>query len=288
MNKFCLMRPLLMGLGWLLLSCACLSQPTVLWQRSVDWGEVRVVQDGALRRLLFLSAAGETVESELSLQRPDELSLPYTRQMMAVVALWESRRPETAKAPSFLLVGLGGGSLSKAVARQFPGGEVTTVEIEPAVVEAARRFFDYQESSRVTTVVDDARHFLETTDGHYDVVLVDAFDEGGAPTALRSVEFFALLRDHLRPYGVVISNVHYDPWTPARRYMASALEVFPHLYGVGSPWNGAVAFSSEPLTGLTLWERSEEFSQRYGLPVMDLLRPRLSLPEADPVEPYRD
>ena len=43
-----------------------------------------------------------------------------------------------------------------------------------------------------------------------------------------------------------------------------------------------------PLTGLTLWERSEEFSRRYGLPVMDLLRPRLSLPEADSVEPYRD
>ncbi len=246
------------------------------------------MQDGSTRRLVFDSAAGETIESEMSLDLPDRLSLLYIRQMMAAVALWESRLSSPPPAPRFLLVGLGGGTLSKAVARQFPGGEVTTVEIEPAVVEAARRFFDYQESPRVITVVDDARHFLETTDGRYDVILIDAFDEGGAPPALRSVEFFTLLRDHLKPQGVVISNVHYDPWSPARRYLASALQVFPHLYGVGSPWNGAVAFSAEPLTGLTLWERSEEFSQRYGLPVMDLLRPRLTVPEVDPVEPYRD
>lgn len=282
------MRTVRLGLCCLLLLSAAWGQPAPLWRRTVEWGEIRVVQDGRFRRLIFLSGAGETVESEMSLEQPEQLSLPYTRQMMAAVALWESRLPTSPPAPRFLLVGLGGGSLSKAVARRFPRGEVTTVEIEPAVVEAARRFFDYQESSRVTTVVDDARHFLESTDGRYDVILVDAFDEGGAPPALRSVEFFALLRDHLRPQGVVISNVHYDPWTPARRYLASALEVFPHLYGVGSPWNGAVTFSAEPLTGLTLWERSEEFSRRYGLPVMDLLRPRLSLPEADSVEPYRD
>ena len=271
----------------LTLAVEAAAEPRVLWSRPVDWGEIRVVEEAGLRTLLFFSRAGETVESEMSVSDPLALQLRYTQQMLAALGLWESRTEKPVEQPKFLLVGLGGGSLSKAVARQFPQATVTSVEIEPLVVEAARAWFGYQESERMLTVVDDARHFLEVTQDRYDAILLDAFDEEGAPRALRTVEFFSLLEQHLLPGGVIVSNVHYDPWLPAERYMKSASAVFSNLYAVGSPGNGAVVFSREPVSGLELWEQREAYAKRYALPVMELLTPRLSV-DLEGVPPYRD
>jgi spermidine synthase len=279
------MRWMAMLLSTLFYCSPVLAEPEVLWSRSVEWGQILVVQDGDVRSLLFRSKAGQTVESTMSVSDPFRLRLRYTQQMMAAVALWESRG--TVPEPKLLLVGLGGGSLSKAMARQFPDATVTSVEIEPLVVEAARAFFEYKDSDLVRTVVDDARHFLEVTSEQYDVILLDAFDEQGAPEVLRTVEFFALVERHLRPGGVVISNVHYDPWTPARRYLKSAAEVFGSSYLVNSPLSGAAVFSRESLSSLPIFERRAEYEKRYGLPVLDLLSPRLSV-DLRTIEPYRE
>ena len=267
----------------LLLSLPVLGE--VLWRSPTSWGEIRVVQEGDVRRLLFWSSAGETTESEMSLADPSALSLLYTRQMMAAISLWEVRSPRPPE--SFLLVGLGGASLSKRIARQFPTATVTSVEIEPLVVQAARDWFQYEESSRVVTVVDDARHYLEVSADRHDVILLDAFDEGGPPDALRTVEFFQLVEQHLKPGGVVISNVHYDPWLPARRYLRSAAEVFASSYFVDTPGNGATVFSREPLSSLRVWEARDDYQRRYELPVNDLLNPRLTV-DLEKIRPYRD
>lgn len=246
-----------------------------------------MVQEGDVRSLLFLSEAGETLESQMSVSDPARLRLSYTRQMMAALALWESRLPAPVEQPRLLLVGLGGASLSKAVARQYPEATVVTVEIEPVVVEAARAWFGYRETSRVLTVVADARHYLETTAQSYDVILLDAFDEEGAPHSLATQEFFQLLEQRLSPRGVVVSNVHYDPWAPAARYLKGASLTFPYSYAVHSPYNGAVVLSREPLSTLPLWENREHYTRLYELPVVELLNPRFNY-SLDGVLPLRD
>jgi spermidine synthase len=84
---------------------------------------------------------------------------------------------------------------------------VTTVELDPGVVDTAYRWFALPRDSRLPVVVDDGRRFLQRTDERYDVIMVDAFYSDGVPFHLTTLEFVELLRERLTPGGVVATNV---------------------------------------------------------------------------------
>lgn len=246
----------------------------LLWAKATSWGgEVRVRQFGDTRILLFADKDGETEESRMSLSQPNKPQSRYVNQMLGSALWWDSRRPSDAPSPSFFVVGLGGGGLSKALAANFPEGTVISADIEPAVLEAAKKFFFYEESERVLTVIDDARRFLETSPTKYDVIFLDAFDDEGVPPSLRTVEFAELLDQHLNPGGAVVANVHFVPEEPSLRYQRSLKEVFPQRYLTAGVAQGVGIFSHArifPPTGS-----------------VDLLAPA-PLRSLDGVEPYRD
>ncbi|NLI78079.1 MAG: fused MFS/spermidine synthase [Candidatus Riflebacteria bacterium] len=111
------------------------------------------------------------------------------------------------------LVGLGVGTIA-AYARS--GDRFTFFELNPAVVEAAQRFFFYLASAPATIdiQVGDGRKRLEALpDQQFDLLVLDAFSSDSIPTHLLTVEAFRLYRRHLRPDGVLvvhISNSHLD------------------------------------------------------------------------------
>jgi Spermine/spermidine synthase domain len=63
------------------------------------------------------------------------------------------------------------------------------------------------ENPRLTVHDADARPFLRSTDERYDLIVVDAYRQPYVPFYLATREFFRLVRDHLRPGGVVALNV---------------------------------------------------------------------------------
>ena len=65
---------------------------------------------------------------------PDVLILGYTRAMMAFLLL-------VPEPKDILIVGLGGGSLSKYCHRLLPAARITTVEISQKVIDLRDRFF---------------------------------------------------------------------------------------------------------------------------------------------------
>jgi spermidine synthase len=78
------------------------------------------------------------------------------------------------------------------------------VEIEPAVIEAARFFahvnHDVLKDPRVRLVIADGRNFLLTTSGRYDVIISEPSNPWiGGLASLFSREFFELARSHLTP-----------------------------------------------------------------------------------------
>lgn len=202
----------------------------ILFSASTDWGKVMVRQQGDVRTLVFAEDGKETEESRMSVRAPHRPLLGYIRQMLAVTAVWQAQKRQPPQ--EVLVVGLGGASLSNALAYEYPAAKVTSIELEPAVVEAARQYFFYKESETVVTIVDDARHFLETSDGRYDLIYLDAFAGLEVPETLRTVEFARLLDDHLKPGGAVIANVHFIPEDNSARYQRALGEVFPesHLF----------------------------------------------------------
>ena len=55
-------------------------------------------------------------------------------------------------------------------------------------------------------VVDDARYWLDTRAGKYDVILLDAYRQPYIPFHLTTREFFSEVRGHLKPGGVAVVN----------------------------------------------------------------------------------
>ncbi len=251
----------------------------VIFSASTDWGKVVVRQQSDIRTLLFVEDGKETEESRLSIRAPHQPILGYVRQMLAATAIWQAQ--EGKHPQEVLVVGLGGASLSNALAHYYPTAKVTSIELEPAVVEAARRYFFYRESDRVVTVVDDARHFLETSSERYDLIYLDAFAGLEVPAPLRTVEFARLLEGHLRPGGAVIANIHFIPEEPSLRYQRSLRDVFPHSLVLSNVAQGVGIYSKETIF------LDDAPAEAFGLELKTylLLAPE---PSFEGVEPYRD
>jgi hypothetical protein len=128
------------------------------------------------------------------------LFLPYSQLMVSSLAL-------AAEPKRGLILGHGGGSLAKWLARHRPELELDIVEFDPVVVRMAEEFFDYRPPANHHVVVKDGRAFLNGTDRTYDVMWIDAFARDMIPFHLTTVEFFSLVRARLNPGGVVAVNL---------------------------------------------------------------------------------
>jgi len=112
-------------------------------------------------------------------------------------------RAYTTNINDVLCIGLGVGIVPMEFARQ--GARVDVVEINPAVVPVAVRFFDL-ETNKLNLTLDDGRHFLNRCRKQYDVVVLDAFLGDSSPSHLMTREAFGSIRRVLRPGGTLVIN----------------------------------------------------------------------------------
>src|SRR5690606_4340591 len=125
----------------------------------------------------------------------------YTRQMTVALAY-------PAELKRVLITGLGGGSLPTYLGRHMPELTVDTVEIDPGVIAAAKKYFGIRESERIRYRSADGRVFLNRNKELYDLILCDAFHGGYIPFHLITREFFRLAKQRLSPNGVLAINIH--------------------------------------------------------------------------------
>lgn len=206
-------------------------------ERTSPYGRIRVTDYPAtgLRCLEF--PPGAVLQSCMRRARPTELVFPYLRSMLAGMALHPSPR-------RVLVVGLGGGSLTRAMQRSFPHVRQTIVEIDPEVVQVCREFFGLVPTLTTQVEVVDARTFLGRTREVYDVIFLDAYGPDAIPRHLTTVEFFRLVRSRLRPGGVAASNI----WGPHvnelyQQQLATIAGSFPTAYLLRAGAGNATAAS---------------------------------------------
>ncbi|NOY46594.1 MAG: hypothetical protein GXP50_14260 [Deltaproteobacteria bacterium] len=80
------------------------------------------------------------------------------------------------------------------------------VEIDPNVLDAARRFFGFRAKGAV--YVEDARIHLARPGKRYDYVLIDVFNGDGVPAHMVSLEAFRAAKVRLSERGVLALNFH--------------------------------------------------------------------------------
>ena len=176
----------------------------VLFHDRDEHGPIDVVEeeDGGLLSLQFGSTARQ---STMCVDRPDELTLEYTRCLMSALVLRET--PPTRA----LMLGLGGASMVKFLLRHLPGCRVEVVELRRRVVEVAQRFFALPRShDRLRIHIADGRRFLlEHTGEPFDLVLVDLHTGEGMAPVVQEEDFLPACRRATAVGGVFSANLWY-------------------------------------------------------------------------------
>jgi spermidine synthase len=128
-------------------------------------------------------------------------------------------------------LGTAGGTVPRAYAHYFPGTRIDAVDIDPALFEIGRRYFDLEPRPQLREFAEDARPFLRGTKERYDSIFVDAYRQPYIPFYLTTREFFELARDRLRPGGSVIINIGHPRDSAALEKALSATlgKVFAHV-----------------------------------------------------------
>ncbi|MDA1102760.1 MAG: fused MFS/spermidine synthase [Gemmatimonadetes bacterium] len=140
-----------------------------------------------------------------------------------------------ARAGSVLVIGCGAGVTAGAVSIDPTVTDLTIVEIEPLLPRVVSTLFgehnfNVVDNPKTTIIIDDARHFLLTTDRKFDAITSDPFDPWvkGAAT-LYTEEFWREAKDHLNPGGVitVFVQLYESNLEAVKSEIGTFLEVFP-------------------------------------------------------------
>ncbi|MEK9822586.1 MAG: fused MFS/spermidine synthase [Gammaproteobacteria bacterium] len=134
-----------------------------------------------------------------------------------------------------LVLGLGAGILPKHL--KATGFNVEVVEIDPLVVSAARKYFEF--SGDIPVHVEDARTFINAqvnAGREYSLIIVDVAGGGSQPGHVFNLEAFSTMQRLLAKDGLLISNQLATRGNGNDEYIRSILATlkvsFPHVHAV--------------------------------------------------------
>ena len=173
------------------------------------YSHIKVADYGSLRQLYFVRDNGEeALESTIDLNYPQNLFLLYTQTMFASFFL-NKEHSDT------LLIGLGGGGMVHFLNHYFPHVKVDAVEIDPAIVEIAKKYFKLKVHPSTRIFTDDAANFILLPGKNYDVIYMDAFlkptydtDSTGVANKFKGQTFLQKLKSRLKQNGIVVFNIN--------------------------------------------------------------------------------
>lgn len=132
-----------------------------------------------------------------------------------------------------LVLGMGTGTYALQCKKYFSGISVEGVEIDEKITSLSRKYFHLPDNIKVTTY--DGRAFLNSIDKKYNVIMVDAYQDITIPFQMSSIEFFTLVKKHLKDNGVMVvnMNMHDNSKGNINQYLADTISsVFSEVYTV--------------------------------------------------------
>ena len=194
----------------------------VLYETETPYQYVRVVQRPDGERWLELNE-GHAIHS---LYRPHSyLSGGYWDDPLVLPFATRAVPPRR-----ICILGDAAGTMARAFGHFFPSTRIDAVELDGALTEAGRRFFDLH-APHLKTITADARVFIRQPGPRYDVIIVDAYRQPYIPFYLTTREFFAEVRSRLTPGGVVLVNAGHPPGaTGLEKVLAATMRSdFPYV-----------------------------------------------------------
>src|SRR4051794_6947782 len=163
------------------------------------YNDIFVTKEANLLSLSFQWKGWRFYQSQTNLADGDDLPMPYSRTMsIAAVFPTDIKR--------VLVLGLGAGSIPAYLQRFVPDAAIDAVELDPGVIDVAKKYFGLRETGNFHMIPGDARMFLNRHTEPYDLIFVDAFTGSYIPFHLMTKEFYQLVRNRLSPHGVAAFN----------------------------------------------------------------------------------
>ncbi|MFD2167698.1 spermidine synthase [Thalassotalea euphylliae] len=178
------------------------SQAKVIHQERSLYRNILVEDSGNLRCLKFNVRSKKSNQSCFLKSEPERLVFNYTKLMFSGMIV--NPNPER-----ILIIGLGGGTMSNTLHQLLPNATIENVEIDPAVIDVARKYFSFFENDHVTSVVKDGRIYIKRAllkKQTYDWIILDAFNGDYIPEHLLTKEFLTEAKGLLSDNGVLTAN----------------------------------------------------------------------------------
>lgn len=191
---------------------------STLFRARSPYQKIEILDTYEWGRLLVLDGA-------VMLTERDEFAY---HEMLVHVPLCIHPRPRSA-----LVVGGGDGGAVRELLKHKSLKAIDLVEIDPLVVESARRYLPSLsrglDDPRVRVIIEDAAHYLKNVEAAYDVILIDSTDPVGPARALFRKPFFKRTHAALRGDGLMAAQTESPLFhRKAIRALYRALrEVFP-------------------------------------------------------------
>lgn len=229
--RFALMPLILIVLAWLTLGRPLKRAPGQVYEDESAYNYIQVIERGDSRFLLLNE--GQAVHSVYT---PDQLATYGTWDYFLAAPFFNPPASEPEQVKRLGVVGLAAGTISKQYTQVYGPIPIDGWEIDPAIIEVGREYFDMTEPN-LNAIVADGRWGLERSDHTYDVIAIDAYRPPYIPWHLTTYEFFSLVKDRLTDQGVLVINVGR---TPDDRRLVEALvgtldAVFPSIHVVDVP-----------------------------------------------------
>lgn len=220
--------------------------------------EVLVYETGSVRCICFTRYCRIGRQTCQDVKHPDRIVMNYPQMMLGALFV----KPEPR---SVLIIGLGGGTLPRALQEIIPNARIDVVEIDPAVVTVARRYFDLGRSAKLNVIEADGRVHVKRAlrgDQRYDLIMLDAFDHEYIPEHLLTQEFLKEVKSLLAPGGVLAANT----FSSSRLYdheSTTYASVFPQFFNLKRENRVIIASNGALPDDAQLRANSQKFEQAF-------------------------
>ena len=163
----------------------------------------------------FLHFGTWWVQGAMRIDQPNLIELEYAQQMMAGLLFLDPNdkrlnQPKSSKSFHMAQLGLGTGALTKFAHKHFPKAKVTAVDLNPAVIVAARVMFNLPAPNKNLSLLEaDALKYVTHKNQResIDLLQVDLYDATARGPVLSSADFYQGCYDSLKAPGVMTVNL---------------------------------------------------------------------------------
>ncbi len=182
-----------------------LASPKVIYETDSQYnGHIKIVEFGDIRKIVV-----DNISQSISYNAKSTSRLYWGK----VIQILKENFPTLE---NVLLLGLGGGTLVHLISNNFPNVHITSVELDPIMVDIANNYFDVDKIPNHKVIVEDAlrvvveplRYGLQGME--FNALIVDIYVGEKYPDLGKSGNFISAVKSLIRPGGLIIFNRIYS------------------------------------------------------------------------------